>query len=350
MLTNIKNLFFLFALSFLSACSILPSTHLENKSHKGLKDIISPDKVIGISVDYLELKNNKTYSNLVKNEFSSITPENAMKFETLHPTDTISDFRQADYLVSFAKNNNLTLRGHTPIWHRQLPLWLKSKQRTKDQTRAIFDKHVVELISRYKNSIFTWDVVNEAINSDGSFRTSYWLNSLGKDYIKDAFILAHYANPKAKLFYNDYDISKPGPKFDAVYKLAKNLLKIKIPIHGIGFQMHLRPEFMPKESEIREVFNKISELGLEIHITELDIAIPLPASTEDIRNQNLAYEMVSRICKSTMNCSTLNLWSLSDKTSWIPSHFKGLGQACVYDENLNKKSAYDFLSSGLIKE
>jgi len=304
-------------------------------------------KPLGVSVLYEELRSDPSYKNTVLENFSSITPENAMKFEVIHPSQDVSIFKEADFIVKWAGINNISLRGHPVIWHRQIPVWIKDAKLDYSSVQEIFDAHTLELVSRYRNTIQIWDVVNEAMNSDGSLRESIWLKNIGPDYIKKAFILAHYANPKAKLFYNDYDISKPGPKSEAVYNLLKSLLAIKIPIHGIGFQMHLRPDFMPTEEEIKATFKKFADLGLEIHITELDIAIPTPSTKVDRAQQKQTFEMVTRSCKAIDACKLISLWGLHDGVSWIPSHFSGLGEATLFDGDIQEKEAYQGFCSGL---
>lgn len=302
----------------------------------------SPDKKhLGVSVLYEELKKGGNYERTINSTFSSITPENAMKFEVVHPNPHIGNFAEADYIVKWGSDNNLTVRGHPIIWHRQVPHWLLDNKLDATSFREIFDSHILNIVSRYKDTVQIWDVVNEAINSDGSLRKSIWLKNLGPEYIKNAFILAHLANPKAKLFYNDYDISKPSVKSDAVYSLLKELLAVKIPIHGIGFQMHLRPDFMPTEDEIRSTFENFAELGLEINITELDIAIPSPSTENDRALQKQYFEMVARTCMANKACRFLTLWGLHDGVSWVPSHFKGLGEATLFDSEMKPKESYE---------
>jgi len=315
----------------------------------GLKNSIAKSPKIGVSVLYSELQSNKQYENEIIKRFSSVTPENAMKFEVLHPQPGESNFTEADFIIDWAKLNKLNVRGHPIIWHRQIPSWLKEMELPDSKFQELFESHISELVSRYKDSVLAWDVVNEAFNSDGSLRKSIWLKNLGPEYIKDAFILAHHANPRAKLFYNDYDIEKPGIKSDAVYNLLIRLLAIKVPIHGIGFQMHLRPGFTPTEMEIETTLKKFADLGLEIHITELDVAIPVPSTDEDRQKQKEKFEMVARICEKMESCKVLSLWGLHDGVSWIPSHFKGLGEATLFDEQINKKECYEAFREGLNK-
>jgi endo-1,4-beta-xylanase len=221
------------------------------------------------------------------------------------------------------------------------------KDLDSNQLKEIFESHILTIIKRYQSSVFVWDVVNEAINSDGTPRKSIWLKHLGADYIKDAFILAHLVNPKAKLFYNDYDLTMPGPKFNSAYELVKDLLKKKIPIHGIGLQMHLRPDFKQSEEGLRLVIQKFSELGLEVHLTEIDIAIATPSSLNDREVQAKTFKFIGSICSEFPSCTSLSLWGLNDSASWIPSHFKGLGEATLFDKDLNKKSAYYEFLRGL---
>lgn len=334
----------LLLISFLASCS-LSNNEPHFEKNLTLKSITDNNKTIGVSVLSEQLFSNNNYQSFINSEFSGITPENAMKMETINPTKGMYNFRDADEIVRWAESNKKVIRGHPIIWHRQVPSYLKNLD--NNQLKEIFESHILTIVKRYQNSVFIWDIVNEAINSDGTLRKSIWLKHLGPDYIKDAFILAHHANPKAKLFYNDYDLTMPGPKFDSAYELIKDLLKKKIPIHGIGLQMHLRPEFKQSEEGLRLVIQKFSELGLEIHLTEIDIAIPTPSSLNDREEQARTFQFIGSVCNQFPSCTSLSLWGLNDTVSWIPSHFKGLGEATLLDGNMNKKSTYYEFLKGL---
>ncbi len=324
-------LFYLHLFTLLSSCSIL-----DRYRDPGQKETPQHPK-LGVSVLTAELHSDKKYQDTVNQYFSSLTPENALKFEVVSPTLHQYNTQEADKIVHWARENHKQVRGHPLIWHRQLPKWLKDKTISDSEFKNIFESHIEKLVLHYKESIKIWDVINEAFNSDGTLRKSIWLNRLGPNYIKEAFELAHLNNPNAKLFYNDYDISNSSPKTNAVYYTLKKLISQNTPIHGIGFQMHFRPSYMPSEEEIREIFTKFSELGLEIHITELDIAIPNQPSKSDLKRQAQQYKIVANSCKAIKACTLISLWGLHDGVSWIPSHYKGIGNATLFDSRLNPK-------------
>lgn len=334
----------LLLISFLTSCSVVKNEP-DFINNITLKNIPHINKTIGVSVLSEPLFSNNDYESFIMNQFSGITPENAMKMETLTSAKGGYNFKDADRIIQWANTNNKIVRGHPLIWHRQIPSYLSDLN--KNQFKDIFESHISTVVKRYSDSIYIWDVINEAINSDGTLRKSIWLKNLGPDYIKNAFILAHHANPQAKLFYNDYDLTMPGPKLDSAYNLIKNLLKNKIPIHGIGLQMHLRPDFKQSEDGLKLVIQKFSELGLEVHLTEIDIAIPTPSSLADREEQAQTFNFIGSVCSHTQSCKSLSLWGLNDAVSWIPSHFKGLGEATLLDEEMNKKSSYYEFLKGL---
>src|SRR3954452_7327118 len=198
---------------------------------------------VGTAVDTSALAADTTYRTMVAQQFSSVTPENVMKWEVVEPERGVSDFSAADRLVDFARANRQAVRGHTLVWHNQLPAWLTSGTWTRAELRSILRQHIFTEAGHFRGRIWAWDVVNEAFNDDGTLRDTLWLRVIGPSYIADAFRWAHQADPKAILFYNDYNIEGINPKSDRVYALVQQLLANGAPIQGVGVQGHLSTEY-----------------------------------------------------------------------------------------------------------
>ena len=231
-----------------------------------------------LSADAILEKNHSTL-NLVKREFNAVTAENVMKWELIHPKPNVYDFKAPDKLVDFAEQNNLFLIGHTLIWHHQRPDWIFENRNGSKTSRETLlkrmEEHINTVAGRYQNRIDAWDVVNEALNDDGTLRESSWYKIIGPDYIEHAFIMAAKAAPNAKLYYNDYNLFEPA-KRDGAIKLIKNLQAKGIKIDGIGLQGHYGL-YYPDLNQLEDSIKAFAKLGIDIFISELDITVlPLP--------------------------------------------------------------------------
>jgi endo-1,4-beta-xylanase len=176
--------------------------------------------LIGAAVDYDPLFQDKLYAQTLSREFSILTPENAMKFGVIHPAQNVYVFSEADAIVAFAKQNGMQVRGHTLVWHNQLPQWLVDGNFTRDEMIAILKDHIMAVVGHYRGQVTVWDVVNEAVDDNGSLRDSIWLKTIGPEYMDMAFNWAHEADPQAQLFYNDYGNEDLGKKSNAIYALV----------------------------------------------------------------------------------------------------------------------------------
>lgn len=233
---------------------------------------------IGAAVAIEPLRTEILYSMTLSREFNMLTPENAMKFRSLHPEPFRYDFSTADEIVAAAELHNMQVRGHSLVWHRQLPPWLTENAWTRKELIKILRKHIKAVVGHYRGRIVAWDVVNEAVAEDGSLRDTFWLRGIGPDYIEMAFRWAHEADPKAMLFYNDYGGEGTGSKSDAIYTLVSRLVQRGVPIHGLGLQMHVSTDRNPSPKEIAANMARMDRLGLEVHITELDVRLKAPAT------------------------------------------------------------------------
>jgi endo-1,4-beta-xylanase len=271
-------------------------------------------------------------------EFSLLTPENDMKHERIHPARDVYRFEPADSLVAFAEANGMRVRGHTLVWHRQLASWLTSGSWTRDEARALLTDHVARVVGHYKGRLLAWDVVNEALADDGTLRAGFWLDNAGREYIELAFRAARDADPGAMLFYNDYNIEGINAKSDSAYALIRDLRQKGVPVDGIGLQAHFQLGGVP--ASLAANIARFAALGLKVHITELDIRVPLPSSSAQLKSQAENYRDVLNACLQSAGCEAIVLWGFTDRESWVPAAFPGWGEALPFDASYQPKPAY----------
>ncbi|MFG1806217.1 endo-1,4-beta-xylanase [Streptomyces sp. NPDC049040] len=278
-------------------------------------------------------------------QFDSVTPENEMKWERVEPERGRYDWAPGDAVVAFAKAHGMQVRGHNLVWHSQLPEWLTTGDFDADGLRDVMLRHVTDEVTHYKGEIAAWDVVNEPLDDDGSFRAGLWYRQLGASYIADAFTAAHAADPAAKLYVNDYGIEGAGPKSDAMYELVASLKKQGVPIDGVGFQAHFALGRVP--ATFRATMQRFADLGLDVAVTELDVRMPTPPDAAALRRQADDYRAVVEDCLAVSRCRGIAVWGLSDATSWVPDAFPGQGAATPYDASYRPKPAYDAMWAAL---
>lgn len=297
---------------------------------------------IGTAVDVAALGGEADYRTVLNREFTGVTPENAMKWESVEPRQGVFDWSGADAIVANAVANHQLIRGHTLVWHNQLPAWLTGGTFTDDQLRAILRDHIMTEVSRYRGRVHAWDVVNEALNDDGTMRQTMWLNRLGPGYIADAFRWAHEADPQAKLYYNDFNLETIGPKSNAALAMVKSLRDQGVPISGVGFQGHLDIQF-PFPGDLAANMRRFTGLGVEVSVTEADARMTLPADPGKLARQAQFYQQMFAACLQVPRCVDFTVWEFTDRHSWVPGTFAGEGAADLFDENLVPKPAYDAL-------
>ncbi len=296
----------------------------------------------GTAVAMDPFRNDREYRAVLDREFDMIVAENAFKWSELRPGPDTFDFDDADALVAYASATGKKIRGHTLVWHRQLPKWLLESKPSRDEAIAILREHISRVVGRYAGRVDAWDVVNEAIDDDAKMRDSFWLRTIGPDYVGLAFEFAHDADPKAKLYYNDYSIEDLSPKSDAVFDLVRDLKKKGVAIDGVGWQAHVIAGFRIGREHLQNS-KRIRELGLELSITELDLRIELPSNVEKLRLQADSFASIARFCKADKNCKALVMWGFTDAHSWIPGAFPGFGDALIFDTSFRPKQGYDEL-------
>ncbi|MFG3556768.1 endo-1,4-beta-xylanase [Micromonospora sp. NPDC047557] len=332
---------------------------------------------IGTAVNATALNdaNDPQYRRLAASEFSSVTAENAMKWESLEPTRGTYDWTAADQLVEFAKRNRQAVRGHVLVWHNQLPAWLTSGVAdgsiSKQELRELLRKHITTVVNHYKGKIWQWDVVNEAVSDPWDTPSTlhykgFWAQNLGPDYIADAFRWARAADPNALLFYNDYNIEAFGSgnpaddKTQFVYDMAKRLRAQGVPIDGVGSQGHLGTQYGNFDTlQVTAALKRFAALGLATAFTEVDVRSQMTAgvqagNSEEINPRLQAsaanFSVLMKACLAVRTCLSYTVWGFSDKYSWVPDWFNDPpeGLATIYDENYQPKRAYQELKSDLI--
>src|SRR4051794_17148153 len=294
---------------------------------------------IGTAVDMTALAEDAPYRAAVAREFNTVTPENVMKWEVVEPVRGQYDWTQADRLVDFARAHGQAVRGHTLVWHSQNPAWLTGGDFTPAELRSILRRHIFDEMGHFKGRIWAWDVVNEAINDDGTLRDTIWLRALGPDYIADAFRWAHQADPHAILFLNDYNAEWVNPKTDAYYALIKKLRAQGVPVQGFGMQGHLALQYGLPTTVLQNI-QRFDALGVRTAYTEVDVRMQLPPDPIKIAAQSEAFATLLRACLLVRHCISYTVWGFTDRYSWVPGVFPGEGSATPFDENLQPKPAY----------
>lgn len=290
------------------------------------------------------LKDQRHADTLVR-EFNILTPENEMKWAAIRPTREAWNFAGADRLVAFAQEHKLAIHGHNLLWFSYNPAWLTATKWTPAETQQLMTEHIRTVVGRYRGKIAIWDVVNEEVDERGVPRKSLW-SEAGTNYLALAFRTANEADPKAHLVYNDYGIEEINRKSDGLYALLKSMKKQGVPVHGVGFQCHLDSRGLNLESFARNL-QRFADLGLDLHLTEIDVRIKVPAKPEEAARQVLVYRDVIATALKNPRTRSITTWGVSDAHSWVPSFFKGFGDALPFDANYRPKPAYEAMLQAL---
>ncbi len=248
-----------------------------------LKDAFKDSFMIGAALNRAQFyETDARGAALVKMHFNTITAENVLKWQSVHPRPEGYDFKAPDRYVRFGEKNRMFIVGHTLVWHNQTPAWVFRDERGEPVTREVLlarmRDHIQTVVGRYKGRIKGWDVVNEALNEDGTMRQSMWMKIIGDDYIAQAFQFAHEADPEAELYYNDYSLENEAKRNGAV-ELIKKLKAQGIPITGVGLQGHNKMDW-PSVEQQDATIAAFGKLGVKVMITELDMDA-LPAASQN---------------------------------------------------------------------
>lgn len=296
----------------------------------------------------------KRYASALAREFNMVEPEDALKWWVLRRDGRAYDFDEGDAVVRFAQAHRMRVRGHCLVWARDNPDWLTKGNFTSRQLSHLLHDHISRVMKHYAGEVFAWDVVNEALDENGKPRDSIWYNrpgigfsANGAEYIEKVFRWAHKADPHALLFYNEAEGETLNRKSDAVYAMVKDFKKRGVPIEGVGLQMHISGDIDldSMTSALGANIARLSALGVQVHITELDVSVPVDpagiASSNDLKRQADAYRGVVSACLHNPGCTAIQTWGFTDKYSWIGSHSRGTrGQALLFDRDYHAKPSY----------
>lgn len=353
------------AISLLLFISLLADYTLYAQADtKGLKDRYRNYFDIGVSVTPWSVKNDEAA--LLLTEFNSLTAENAMKMGPIHPRSNYYNWSPADSIAAFARRNGLKMRGHALVWHQQTPAWLFTDEKGDTVSREILlarmKEHIQTVVTRYKDVVYAWDVVNEAISDSQAefYRSSPFYRIIGEEFIEKAFEWAHAADTSALLFYNDYN-EIDSVKRGKIIQLISRLTQKGIPVHGIGLQAHWAIN-EPTAEQLEKALADFSATGLALHITELDVSVypkehqarnkkPADADTaftpEKEQKQLALYKMIfEKFRKYQASIHSVTFWNISDRHSWL-DNFPVTGRKdypLLFDKDLKRKKAYYMVS------
>lgn len=295
--------------AFVAACGNQKATVVEEPS---LKDAVGDKFLMGVALNVNQSSGVDTSSiKLVKQHFNSIVAENCMKCEVIHPEEDRYDFTLADQFVSFGEKNGMAVIGHCLIWHSQLAPWFcvdeKGNNVTPEVLKQRMKDHITTIVTRYKGRIKGWDVVNEAILEDGSYRKSKFYEILGEEFIPLAFQYAHEADPDAELYYNDYAMNMPG-KREGVVKLVSCLKEKGIRIDAVGMQGHMGMDY-PDINEFEQSIVAFAGTGVKVMVTEWDMsALPTVKQSANI-SDTVAYQKMLNPYPETLPDSVSKAWN-----------------------------------------
>ena len=330
-----------FVTAFLIAVSALNTS-----AQLALKEVFRQHFLVGAALNQTQFyEEDGRGAAIVKTQFNTISPENILKWESVHPQPGKFEFDAPDRYVQFGEKNKMFIIGHTLVWHNQTPKWVFEDEKGNPVSREVLlerlREHITAVVGRYKGRIKGWDVVNEAINDDGTMRQTQWYKIIGDDYIAKAFEFAHDADPKAELYYNDYSLENDA-KRKGVIALVKKLRAAKIPVHAVGSQEHDKMDW-PTVDQLDNTISELAALGVRVNITELDIDV-LPSASDyrgadvtanfelneklnpyakglpDQMQQQLAKryaELFKVFLKHQKSIDRVTFWCVTDGDSWL---------------------------------
>ena len=310
-----------------------------------LKDAFAGAFLVGTALNQAQFSGVDTASaRLAVEQFDAISPENALKWESVHPRPGDYEFAAADRYVAFGEQHHMFIVGHTLVWHNQTPRWVfqdaDGRPASRDTLIARMRDHILTVVGRYRGRVNGWDVVNEALDDDGTMRRTPWDTIIGDDYVAMAFRFAHEADPRAQLYYNDYSIEN-APKRQGVVALVRRLQAEGVPVAGVGIQGHYGLDY-PGLAQLDSTIAAFAALGVKVMITELDVDVlpravrqtgadvalraaarpelnPWPAQLPDSMQDALARryaDLFGVFLAHAGAVSRVTFWGLTDAQSW----------------------------------
>ena len=299
------------------------------------------DVLIGTAVQSDLLESEPAYAEMVAAEFNSVTPENALKWDAVHPEPDTWTFEDADAIVDFAAEHDVAVKGHNLVWAQELvdstPDWVEEID-APDELRSALEEHITTVMEHF-DTVDRWDVVNEPLQTTGTeLYDNHFHRVLGPGYVAEAFEMARSADPDAALYLNENIVEYSPGKRDAFVELVTDLVDDGVPIDGVGLQLHL-VNGAPEAGVVSDLVETFTDLDLEVAITELDV--PLRES-DDLSSQAAVFDQVVEECVGA-GCRDVTLWGFTDKHTWIDS-FLGPGlEPLILDDDYAPKPAYDAL-------
>ncbi|CAH0997721.1 Endo-1,4-beta-xylanase A [Emticicia aquatica] len=337
---------------------------VENQEIPSLKKAFKKAFNIGTALNTAQIEEkDPAQTAFITHQFNMATPENVMKSAILQPKWGEYNFEIADKLIEYGKKHSMKINGHTLIWHSQLPSFMRNIH-SKDSVNTFFTNHIKTVAGRYKGKVFSWDVVNEALNEDGSMRKSVFLTYLGEDFVTEAFRLTQEASPNTELYYNDYNNEQPAKRAGCI-ALIKKIQNAGVRIDGVGIQGHWHVGKIPLK-EIEESILQYADLGLKVMFTELDIEVlprdfqgadinqrmtnntalnPYPNGLPENVQQQLAddYEALFKLfLKHKDKITRVTFWGVNDANSWL-NNWPVRGRTnypLLFDRNNQPKPAF----------
>jgi endo-1,4-beta-xylanase len=300
---------------------------------------------LGMALQESAAREDEAYLGAFVDTATSLTPENELKWAIVQPEPDRYDFGPADALVDLARRTGKRVRGHTLVWEQQLPAWVSGRTWTAPALRAALLDHIKTVVEHFRGKVASWDVVNEPFDDDGGFTPNLFFRVLGPSYIETALRAAREADPDAKLFVNELAAERPGPKRDAVLTLAGDLHRRGVPLDGIGLQDHTTVAGAPSQPELEDTMNRAASLGLDVELTEVDVAIPpaSPTSPRVLDDQTRAFGAAARACAAVARCTGMTVWGVDDRWSWLGPERRPL----LFDAQARPKPALGAVRAGL---
>lgn len=298
------------------------------------------------------LNTDPEYGNILARQFNCLVGENNMKMDLIQATRGQFDFREADAMMEFAARHDMKVRSVPLVWHDALPAWAMKKTFYRNEALAILKDHIFTMMGHFRGRVFAWDVLNEGLNDKGPGlrEKSVWYQSIGPDYVEKVYHWAHEADPETLLFYNDYNMDGLSPSSDRCYQWTKEMLARGVPIHGVGLQYHVQIENHPKPAAVVDNVKRFNDLGLAVHITELDVWLPVKATEKDLQQQADVYRGVIETALASPRCPAVVMWGFTDRYSWVHSTSNGkYDHGLIYDRDYRPKPAYNAIAAALQK-
>jgi endo-1,4-beta-xylanase len=333
-----------------------PTTALRDVAPKGL--LIGSSVVGGghlSATDHPQpFETDQAYRQLLATQFSTLTPENALKWAEVEPARDQYDFAAADAVVAFAEQHGQQVRGHNLLWYQDNPAWLTGGSFSKAELTQILHDHISTVVGHYKGKIAAWDVANEIFDESGNVRAGNpFIDALGIDIVGDAFRWAHEADPAAVLYLNDYNVETSTAKRLAYVNLVQQLQGQGVPIGGMGVQSHLALKYPPFPPDFQNTLEAFAGLGLDVAITELDVRVQLGADGTApealLETQADWYAKVVAACLAVPKCVSITMWGAPDTYSWVPTYFPDEGAATPFADAATPKPAFAAMVAALRK-